>query len=53
MEKKFKKSLFIFHRDLRLDDNTGLIEALKTSDIVIPCFIFDTTTIINKDVPPK
>ncbi|MBS0629395.1 MAG: deoxyribodipyrimidine photo-lyase [Verrucomicrobia bacterium] len=36
----FKKSLFIFRRDLRLEDNTGLIYALKNSEKVIPCFIF-------------
>lgn len=35
------KSLFIFRRDLRLEDNTSLIEALKASKHVIPCFIFD------------
>jgi deoxyribodipyrimidine photo-lyase len=34
-------SLFIFRRDLRLDDNTALNEALLLSDQVIPCFIFD------------
>jgi deoxyribodipyrimidine photo-lyase len=34
-------SLFIFRRDLRLHDNTGLNEALRISDRVIPCFIFD------------
>jgi len=34
-------SLFIFRRDLRLHDNTGLIDALKNSREVIPCFIFD------------
>ena len=34
-------SLFIFRRDLRLHDNTGLIEALRLSEKVIPCFIFD------------
>lgn len=38
--KKFKKTLFIFHRDLRLEDNTGLNDALKHSEWVIPCFIF-------------
>lgn len=32
--------LFIFRRDLRLDDNTGLIQALKDHDYVIPLFIF-------------
>jgi deoxyribodipyrimidine photo-lyase len=35
-----KKALFIFRRDLRLHDNTGLIYALKNYDQVIPCFIF-------------
>lgn len=37
---KFQKTLFIFRRDLRLNDNTGLIHALKHSETVIPCFIF-------------
>lgn len=37
----FRKSLFIFRRDLRLQDNTALIAALKSSQEVIPCFIFD------------
>jgi len=41
MPKQHKKSLFIFRRDLRLEDNTGLIAALKQSEVVIPCFIFD------------
>lgn len=39
--KKHKLTLFIFRRDLRLEDNTGLINALKNSEKVIPCFIFD------------
>ena len=37
---KHKKSLFIFHRDLRLEDNTTLHKALECSEEVIPCFIF-------------
>jgi len=41
MKKRYGKSLFIFRRDLRLEDNTGLIEALKYSEYVLPCFIFD------------
>lgn len=40
MDKKFQTSLFVFRRDLRVDDNTGLIFALKSSEIVIPAFIF-------------
>ncbi len=37
-----KKSLFLFRRDLRLDDNTALIEALKDSEEVMVGFVFDT-----------
>ena len=37
----FKKSVFIFRRDLRLDDNTALIAALNNSESVFPCFILD------------
>ena len=40
MEKKFRRSLFLFRRDLRLEDNTGLIFALKSSEVVIAGFIF-------------
>ena len=39
--KKYHHSLFIFRRDLRLQDNTGLIDALKNSDKVIPCVVFE------------
>lgn len=39
--KKHSLTLFIFRRDLRLEDNTGLINALQNSEKVIPCFIFD------------
>jgi deoxyribodipyrimidine photo-lyase len=37
----YEKSLFIFHRDFRLVDNTALINALNDSKQVLPCFIFD------------
>ncbi len=40
MERKFRRSLFLFRRDLRLQDNTGLIFALQSSEIVIPAFVF-------------
>ncbi len=40
MVKKFDLSLFVFRRDLRLEDNTGLIFALNSSKAVIPAFIF-------------
>lgn len=38
--KKFLKALFIFRRDLRLEDNTGLTFALENAQEVILCFIF-------------
>ena len=38
---EYKKSFFWFRRDLRLTDNHGLYQALKSSQEVIPLFIFD------------
>ena len=43
--------IHIFRRDYRLDDNTTLIEACKTHDIVIPIFIF-TSKQIDKKLNP-
>ncbi len=40
-------SIFWFRRDLRLHDNHGLYQALKSSPEVLPVFIFDKT-ILNK-----
>ncbi len=37
----YSNSLFLFRRDLRLHDNTALLEATRISAQVIPCFIFD------------
>lgn len=34
-------TIFWFRRDLRLDDNHGLFEALSQNDAVLPIFIFD------------
>jgi deoxyribodipyrimidine photo-lyase len=42
-------SLFIFRRDLRLTDNTGLLAALEQSERVIPCFIFDPAQVSNEN----
>ena len=41
----YKKTLFIFRRDLRIEDNIGLIESLQNSEEVIPCFIYDENII--------
>lgn len=35
-------TLFWFRRDLRLEDNHGLYQALKNNHAVLPIFIFDT-----------
>lgn len=39
--KKFKTSIFLFTRDLRIADNSGLIQASKDSEKIIPCFVFN------------
>ncbi len=49
MAKKHKISLFIFRRDLRLTDNTGLINALIYSESVIPLFIVTPTQVSSKN----
>lgn len=41
MNKMYKRTLHIFRRDLRLEDNTALMRALENSLEVLPCFIFD------------
>ncbi|WP_440952651.1 cryptochrome/photolyase family protein [Methanococcoides sp. FTZ1] len=38
---RFQRSLFVFRRDMRVEDNTALLAALGMSEEVIPCFIFD------------
>jgi deoxyribodipyrimidine photo-lyase len=47
MTKVFEKSIYIFTRDLRLEDNTSLLEALKTSNEVIPIFIFNPVQVTS------
>ncbi|MEZ4753931.1 MAG: deoxyribodipyrimidine photo-lyase [Bdellovibrionota bacterium] len=49
MVKKFRKSLFIFRRDLRLEDNTALIESLSDSDQVLACFIIDPRQVSDRN----
>lgn len=48
MKKELKRALFLFRRDLRLDDNTGLLYALKNADVVYPVFVFD-----KKQIDPE
>ncbi len=49
MKPSYQLALHIFRRDLRLHDNTALIAALKSSEKVIPCFIFDKRQIEHND----
>jgi deoxyribodipyrimidine photo-lyase len=45
--KLYDKTIFIFRRDYRLNDNIGLIKCLLHSKIVIPIFIFTPEQIDN------
>lgn len=49
MQSQYKKTLFIFRRDLRLNDNTALQHACMQSQEVIPCFIFDPAQVGEKN----
>ncbi len=42
-----KVTIFWFRRDLRLDDNAGLYQALKSGYPVVPVFIFDTNILTD------
>ena len=37
---KYKNGLFLFHRDLRMEDNVGLRETVKSCENVYTTFIF-------------
>ncbi|HUF78944.1 MAG TPA: deoxyribodipyrimidine photo-lyase, partial [Thermoanaerobaculia bacterium] len=41
MARSYRRSAFLFRRDLRLADNTGLLRAAAMSAEVLPCFVFD------------
>ena len=43
------KSIFMFTRDLRLEDNTTLIQALKHSECILPIFIFNPDQISDEN----
>ena len=43
----YKKSLFIFRRDLRLEDNTALNKALESSEKVFLCFLLNPKQILT------
>ncbi len=41
MPPPYRRVAFVFRRDLRLADNTGLRRAVEMSREVVPCFVFD------------
>ena len=43
------ESIFIFRRDLRIDDNTGLLKTLSTNKSTIPIFIFTPEQLENEN----
>lgn len=50
INKKINKlCIFLFTRDLRLNDNIGLIESLIDSYTVLPCFILNDLQIKNNE----
>ena len=48
LQRKYQKSIFIFRRDLRLKDNTALINALYSSNSVYCFFILDSNILVVK-----
>ncbi len=46
---KYKKTLFLFRRDVRLPDNTALIRALSESGEVVVGFVFDSRQTNEKE----
>jgi len=48
MKKTYNRGVFIFRRDLRLEDNLGLLEMLEQANEVIPVFIFDPRQVDRK-----
>ena len=50
MKEKEQVVIFWFRRDLRLDDNTALRQALKSGATILPIFIFDDE--ILQELPP-
>ena len=46
---KYKNGLFLFHRDLRIVDNTGLLLSSKQCEKVYTCFIFTPEQVKKND----
>ena len=50
LQRKYQKSIFIFRRDLRLKDNTALINALYSSNLVYCFFILDSNILLSNSL---
>ena len=49
MSKCYDRSLFIFRRDLRVQDNTSLIKCAQKSKKILACFIFDPAQVTSSN----
>jgi len=47
VKKSYDVGVFIFRRDLRLDDNLGLLDMLNSCETVLPLFCLDSNQIIE------
>ncbi len=45
-ERRYRRSLFIFRRDLRIEDNTALAAATSSSAEILLCFILDDRQVL-------
>lgn len=50
LQRKYQKSILIFRRDLRLKDNTALINALYSSNLVYCFFILDSNILLSNSL---
>lgn len=50
---KYDISIFLFTRDLRIEDNTGFIKAIQSSKTILPIFIFTPEQIDANKNPYK
>ena len=50
LKRKYQKSILIFRRDLRLKDNTALINALYSSNSVYCFFILDSNILLSNSL---
>lgn len=47
----YARAIFLFRRDLRLEDNLGLCEALASADEVLACFVADPRQLLAERNP--